>query len=222
MEIKRGVPVSPGVACGPALVVDTEGFRIPNRAIDKKKRKEEITRLRKALAEAANQAREKESTISAMVGKRYGAIFAAHAMLMADPELVGQIETLIREQDFSAEYAVSQVMRRHAKALENLNNAQFSSRAADLFDIEKILLRILLGERREILSELKEPVIILASDLTPSETASMDRDKVLRLRHRGGRPGQPYRHHGRRARNSRRGRPGQVPDRHLRRRRGHR
>ena len=76
-----------------------------------------------ALAEAAGQSREKQQTIDDMLGKKYGAIFAAHAMLMEDPELVSQIEKLIREQDHSAEYAVSKVIRQHAKTLENLNNA---------------------------------------------------------------------------------------------------
>src|SRR6478752_1828913 len=99
MEIKRGVAVSPGVALGPALVVDTEGFRIPERFIDHKKRKEEVARLRQALAAAAQQAREKQQTISEMLGKQYGAIFAAHALLMEDPQLVEEIEALIKNKN---------------------------------------------------------------------------------------------------------------------------
>ena len=178
MEIKRGIAVSPGVATGPALVVDTEGYRIPKRFIERRKRKEEIARLRQALADASSQVKEKQQTIDDMLGKKYGAIFAAHAMLMEDPELVSQIEKLIHEKNHSAEYAVSKVMRQHAKALEQLKYAQFASRAADLFDIEKSILRNLLGDRGEVLSNLQEPVIILAHDLTPSETASMDRTKV--------------------------------------------
>jgi phosphotransferase system enzyme I (PtsI) len=178
MEIKRGIAVSPGVASGPALVVDTEGFRIPKRFIERRKRKEEIARLRNALADASSQSREKQQAIDDTLGKKYGAIFAAHAMLMEDPELVSQIEKLIREKDHSAEYAVSVVIRQHAKTLENLNSAVFAGRAADLFDIEKGILRNLLGDRGEVLSNLQEPVIILAHDLSPSETASMDRSKV--------------------------------------------
>ncbi len=57
MEIKRGIPVSSGVAIGPALVVDIEGFRIPRRNIEKKQRKEEMSRLREALKAAAQEAR---------------------------------------------------------------------------------------------------------------------------------------------------------------------
>src|SRR3982074_1201238 len=65
MEIKRGIAVSPGVAIGPALVVDTEGFRIPQRLIEKKQRKEEVARLREALKAAALEARANPEAINA-------------------------------------------------------------------------------------------------------------------------------------------------------------
>src|SRR5262249_5867770 len=110
--------------------------------------------------------------------QHYGAIFGAHAALIEDPTLSAEIERLVREQGFAAEYAVSRVMRRHAKALESLDSGHFAARSADLFDIEKILLRNLLGHRREYLQHLKEPVVVLAHDLTPSETAGLDTSKV--------------------------------------------
>src|SRR2546425_468425 len=178
MEIKRGIGVSPGVAIGPALVVDTEGFRIPQRFIEKKHRKEEIARLHQALEAATQEARTNQEAISDKLGKQYGAIFAAHAALTQDPELVKEIEGLIRDKQNAAEYAVSRVMRRHAKALENMNQGVFAQRAVDLFDIEKAILRHLLGERGELLKHLKEPVVVLAHDLTPSETAALDPNLV--------------------------------------------
>jgi phosphotransferase system enzyme I (PtsI) len=176
MEIKRGVAVSPGVAIGPALVVDTEGFRIPHRFVEKKQRQAEVARLRQALAEAAGETRENQRAISDKLGKQYGAIFAAHAALMDDPELIREIESLIREHNHSAAYAVSRVIRRHAKALENLKG--FATRAADLFDIEKAVLQHLLGTGGERLQQLKSPVIVLAHDLTPSQTAALDPQMV--------------------------------------------
>ncbi len=180
MEIKRGIPVASGVAIGPALVVDTEGFRIPHRTVDKKQRKEEIARLHQALAGAGREARANQKLISDKLGKQYGAIFAAHALLMEDAELVKEIEGLIREQNYAAEYAVSRVMRRHIKTLENLDRGHFSARSSiDLIDIEKSVLKNLLGGRGEPLQQLKEQVVVLAHDLTPTETASLDKAKVL-------------------------------------------
>ncbi|MCI0685273.1 MAG: phosphoenolpyruvate--protein phosphotransferase [Gemmataceae bacterium] len=174
MEIKRGIAVSPGVAIGPALVVDTEGYRIPERFIQPRQRTAEVKRLRAALAAAAKEALEKQEAINQKLGKKYGAIFAAHAMLIEDPELIREVEALIQDQRHTAEYAISRVIRRHAKALESLMSAQFSTRSSDLFDIEKAILRQLLGSQGEELKHLKEPVIVLAHDLTPSETAALD------------------------------------------------
>ncbi|MEI7685404.1 MAG: phosphoenolpyruvate--protein phosphotransferase [Planctomycetota bacterium] len=179
MEIKRGIAVSPGVVIGSALVIDTEGVRIPARFIEKKLRPFELERLNAALAGAAADARKHQEAISQKLGKQYGAIFAAHVFLIQDPELRKEIETNIVVQNHSAEHAVSRVIRRHAKALENMDSATFSARSADLFDIEKSILRHLLGGQAENFSNLKEPVIVLAHDLTPSETAALDPKNVI-------------------------------------------
>lgn len=174
MEIKRGIPVSPGVAIGPALVVEIEGIRIPRRFIDKTKVDIEVARLREALKESVADARTTQDAISEKVGKQYGAIFAAHALLIEDPELIREIEQLITQKIHSAEYAVSRTMRRHAKALEALNQPIFSARASDLVDIEKSILRHLVGDQGDPLKEMTDPCIILAHDLTPSQTAKLN------------------------------------------------
>jgi phosphoenolpyruvate-protein phosphotransferase (PTS system enzyme I) len=179
MEIKRGIPVSPGVAIGPALVLDTELFRIPHRSIEDHSVEEEVDRLRQALAAAAAEARQHQEAISEKLGQQYGAIFGAHALMIEDATLAGEIEGLIRDHGHAAEYAVSRVMRRHAKALESLNQGTFATRASDLFDMEKRILRKLLGHRREQIQHLTEPVIVLAHDLTPSETGALDPTKVF-------------------------------------------
>ena len=115
MEIKRGIAVSPGVAIGLALVLDTEWFRIPQRFVQQDSAEEEVERLRLALAAAAHEARTNQEVVSDRVGKQYGAIFGAHALMIGDPALAREIEDLIRNQGRSAEYAVSRVMRRYAK-----------------------------------------------------------------------------------------------------------
>lgn len=179
MEIKRGIAVSPGVVIGPAFVLDAESFRIPNRLVERDRLQDELQRLRQAFQAAAGDAHQNQAAINDKLGTQYGAIFGAHALLIEDPVLQREIEGLVREKSYAAEYAVSRVMRRHAKALESLKRGPFASRSADIFDIEKCLLRHLLGHRREHLQDLTEPVVVLAHDLTPSETASLDPKKVI-------------------------------------------
>jgi len=178
MEIKRGIPVSPGVAIGPALVLDTEWFRIPQRFIEGDHLADELQRLKHALGVAAEEARGHQQAVNSKLGRQYGAIFEAHALMIEDPSLSREIEGLVKDQGYAAEYAVSRVMRRYAKALESIDRGNFATRAADLFDIEKSILRHLLGHRREQIQQLKEAVIVLAHDLTPSETAALDQRKV--------------------------------------------
>src|SRR5947209_8525263 len=136
MEIKRGIPVSPGVAIGPALMLETESFRIPQRFVERDQAEGELRRLRQALAAAVEEARANQRAVADKLGSQYGAIFGAHALLMDDPTLGREIEALVREQHHAAEYAVSRVMRRYAKALESIERGPFAARAADLFDIE--------------------------------------------------------------------------------------
>ncbi len=178
MEIKRGIAVSPGVAIGPALVLDSEWFRIPQRVVPANQIAGECQRLRQALVQAAAETRANQDAVSAKLGPQYGAIFGAHALMLSDPTLLQEIEGLIRSDHFAVEYAVSRVMRRYAKALESIEGGYLADRVADLFDIEKRILRHLLGQRREQLRDLREPVIVLAHDLTPSETAALDPQRV--------------------------------------------
>jgi len=178
MEIKRGIAVSPGVAIGPALVLDTEWFRIPQRFVAQDQLGMEIARLHQALEAAAAEAQDNQRAVSDSVGRQYGAIFGAQAQLIEDPTLTSEVEALIRDQGYAAEYAVSRVWRAHAKRFENIGDGHFSGKSSDLFDIEKAILRNLLGHRREQLQKLSKAVIVLAHDLTPSETAALDREMV--------------------------------------------
>lgn len=182
MEIRRGIPVSPGVAIGPVLTLENERFRIPARHISATAVAGEIHRLHRALSAAARDTHIYEKTITQQLGKKYGAIFEAHALLLDDPELIAEIESQVREQKYAAEYAVSTVIRRYAKAFQSVQGSQtFASKATDLYDIERRVLSHLVGERREALKELRDAVIVLAHDLTPSETAQFDPKKVHAL-----------------------------------------
>ena len=173
MEIKRGIAVSAGVAIGPAMVLDAEGFRIPKRFVTESAVVTEVRRLEHALDNARDEAKVNQSAIAAKLGQEYGAIFGAHAQMIADPKLRREIKNLIEDHNFTPEYATSQVLRRYAQIFESLGPAT-AARVTDIFDVERRIMRHLLAEQREELSHLKSSVIVLAHDLTPSETASLD------------------------------------------------
>ncbi len=175
---KRGIAVSPGVIAGPALVLGVEDFRIPQRFVSVDAVSSEVARFEAALDAVCRDITENEEVARRQLGDQYGAIFAAHYQLIRDPKLIEEIETLIRDKCFSPEFASSRVLRKYAKEFQNLGSRYLAERATDLFDLEKRLLKQLLGERREELSHLTEPVVVLAHNLTPSETANLDRQFV--------------------------------------------
>jgi phosphotransferase system enzyme I (PtsI) len=167
------------VAIGPALVLGSEDFRIPQRFVRVDAIDIELARFRAALEAAVAEIAGHEELAAARLGQQYGAIFAAHRQLAQDPKLVKDIEDLIRQKCYSPEFASSRVLRKYAKTLQNLGDRYFAERANDLFDLEKRILRHLLGERREELTQLTVPVVVLAHNLTPSETANLDKKFVL-------------------------------------------
>ncbi|WP_459557260.1 phosphoenolpyruvate--protein phosphotransferase [Lacunimicrobium album] len=178
MIIKRGIAVSPGVVSGPALIIGTEDFRIPYKMVRADVVEGEVEKVKVSLAKVAIEIAESERVASERIGKQYGAIFGAHLMMAQDPKLANEIEELIRQRRFSAEFASSQVLRKYAKQFQDLGDTYFAERATDIFDLEKRILRHLLGERREDLAHLTSPVIVLSRNLTPSETAGLNRKYV--------------------------------------------
>ena len=170
----QGIAVSPGVTIGEALVLDSEGFRIPRRFVERSAVDTELERLANAVAETAREIERNRDAIRAELGEQYAAIFDAHLAMLHDERLQGELTSAVRDKNWWPEYAVSRTLRRYAKVFQNLDN-HISQRAHDIYDIEKSLLRNLLGQRRETLAAISQPVIVLAHNLTPSETANLDR-----------------------------------------------
>ena len=179
MQIYRGIAASPGVAIGEAMIVDHEGFRIPRRFVVDDAVNDELRRLHVAIEEVAEEITRNRDAVSEQLGEQYGAIFSAHLQMLRDRSLIQQLESLVREKYHSPEYAVSTTLKRYAKVFHELESDTLVERAQDIFDIEKSLLAKLLGHRREELSHLKTPTIVLAHALTPSEVASFDPRYVL-------------------------------------------
>ena len=189
MQILEGIAVSPGVAIGEVVVIDNEGFRIPARFVTQDAVADEILRLDAAIASVSEEIAKNRDKIADRLGEHYGAIFAAHLQMLQDPTLHSAVAAMIREKNHSAEYAVSKTLRGYAKVFQDLDDQYLSERAHDIFDLEKSLLGKLLRRRRESLNNLSTPLIVLAHNLTPSETAKLDPRFVLGFATEIGGPG---------------------------------
>jgi phosphotransferase system enzyme I (PtsI) len=173
MERLQGIAVSPGVAIGEVLVMDNEGFRIPRRFLPRDAVEDELERLNRAIEAATAEIERKRAKVSEQLGKEYAAIFSAHSQMLNDKGLRSKLEEMIRQRHYSPEYSVSRALRHYAKVIQSLEGVM-PERANDIFDIEKRLLRHLFGKRREELAHLSSEVLVLAHNLTPSETANLN------------------------------------------------
>jgi phosphoenolpyruvate-protein phosphotransferase (PTS system enzyme I) len=179
MEIKKGIAVSPGLAIAPALVLDTQEFRISQRRIDPADVPHELDLLHKAIAGSIEEINQLRGQVADKHGEETARIFDFHLAILTDLHVRHRMEQAVGEQHVSAAYAVSVEMRRHVRDFLEINDQYFSERVKDVYDVERRLLRHLVGGRKEGLAHLKSNAIVIAHDLTPSQTASLDRTHVL-------------------------------------------
>jgi len=180
MEIKKGIAVSPGVSIGKCLILDSEDYRIPRRPIEPAQRMTEIQRVRNAFREAVREltALEQAQEPEPAGGGHIKDIFAVHLRLLRDRSLRRKITDLIQQEMVTAEYAVSSVLRDVASHFASAKDAYISERAADFYDVERRLLKQLLGHKREDVGHLKEEVVVVARELSPTQTAGFNKEFV--------------------------------------------
>lgn len=180
MEVKRGIAVSPGVVIRPAVVLDAEEYHIPERHISPEGVVDELNRLESALSQSVEELNELRNTTAEQLGAETAAIFDFHLALLNDKNLIDKIRQLIKTKNVVAEFAVASVLREYAKQFLKMPE-YLAGRVKDVYDIERRILRRLIGQSHQRLSNLDEEVVVLAHDLTPSQTANFDRRHVLGL-----------------------------------------
>jgi len=181
MEIKKGIAVSPGISIAKLLIIDSEDYRIPRRSIMPSQRMAEIQRVRDAFRAAIDQLSKLEAAEDDADGGKIKDIFAVHLRFLHDRSLRKRITDLLQSKLVTAEYAVSVTLREIASHFTKVKDSYISERAADIYDIERRLLKQLLGGKREDVEHLTEEVAIVARELSPTQTAGFNRKFVKGL-----------------------------------------
>ncbi|MCR4427822.1 MAG: phosphoenolpyruvate--protein phosphotransferase [Caldiserica bacterium] len=175
IKLLKGIPASEGVALAPAFIFGARKGQIEEKPADDPEL--EVQRFRKALEEAKIQLSELQKSTTSRVGEKTGAIFEFHQEILNDPLIISTIEEIIRKEKIQASGAVSRVFSLWEKKFEALDDPLMKERAIDIQDVKDRLLSLLVEGFRETL-ETDTDVILIASDLTPSETASLPREKI--------------------------------------------
>jgi phosphotransferase system enzyme I (PtsI) len=179
MQSRRGIPVSPGIAIAKAVVLDNDEQTVAKRHVAKDKIQAEHDLVNAAIADALKDLEDLRSQTASVLGSQLADIFGFHAGLLKDQAIVSRFHTVIDNELVTGAYAVFSVMQDLADQFLAQDNAFFRERVSDIYDLKRRLLSELVGEQRSALSGLTEPAIVVAHDLTPSQTAALDR-KLIR------------------------------------------
>ena len=179
METVKGIPVSPGIVIARAFVLGEAETHVPYREIEEREIETELVRLDGALRDASADLVLLRDRTEQQLGREAAKIFGFHLGLVQDPSLLGPMRDRIRRDRVNAEVAVADCFKKVTDQFKAIGNEVFRQKANDVLDLERRVLGKLMGENESRLSALSEPVIIIAHELTPSQTAGMDRKKIL-------------------------------------------
>ena len=176
MQCFQGKSVYKGIAMGPILVLKKNDYQVKRIRIEDTEA--EVKRVDEALKASQEQLQKLYDKAVREVGEASAAIFEVHQMMLEDEDYLEAIQNMIRTEQVNAEYAVAVTGDNFAEMFASMDDDYMKARSADIKDISERLVRNLSGQGDVDLSSI-EPSIIVADDLSPSETVQMDKDKIL-------------------------------------------
>lgn len=186
MEIKKGIPVSPGVVIAAAVALDAEEYRISAARVTERQVPEELERLASAFDASLTDIQTLQDATARQLGQDIASIFDFHHGVLSQSHLREQVASLITDRQYNAAYAAREVLRGYQRRFLNMEDALLRERVRDIRDIERRLLRHLCGRPAEDLAHLTERTILVAHDLTPSQSARLSQTHVVGVAMDGG------------------------------------
>ena len=176
-----GIPASPGVAHGQVFRFLHEEVEVLNYEVKKEDHPQEIARFKDALRVTHNQIQEVREGVAKNLGEKEAGIFDAHLMVLEDKALIDDVENEIKTTGDNVEQCLHRVSQKYYDYFNQLEDVYLRERASDLKDISRRLTRNLIGATGAGTAFLEDPRVLVSEDLTPSDTASLDRSKILAI-----------------------------------------
>lgn len=176
MKRLQGIAASNGIAIAKAYRLEHPDLTVEKQTIENPA--EQVSRFQQALAKAKEELEVIQAHALKELGEDKAAIFSAHLLVLSDPELVQAVEQKIEQERVNAEFALHEVASMFIAMFEAMDNEYMKERAADIRDVTKRVLAHLLGVTISNPSMITEEVVIIAEDLTPSDTAQLNRKYV--------------------------------------------
>ncbi len=173
----KGIGVSPGIVIGKVLLKEEKKMIIEKKDIVSCE--EEIKRYKVAMEDSKSEIQDIYNKVLKSMGEAEATIFEAHLMILEDPEMLEQIEKKIQDDKVNAEWALKEISEMFIAMFDAMDNEYMKERAADIKDVTSRLMKKLLNIEDVNFANLASEVIIVARDLTPSDTSQIDKKKVL-------------------------------------------
>ncbi len=175
----KGIGVSPGIAIGRAVIIERREasvFRVPIR---EEEVSSEVNRFLEALETTREELAELAHKVSRSMGDEYASIFEAHALMVSDPSFSDRVIQKIESEQVNAEWALAEVQEELQARFQSFDDPYLRERVADVKDVADRMQKILQGIAHHDLSEITHDVVILADDLTPSDTIHFNRRPIV-------------------------------------------
>jgi phosphoenolpyruvate-protein phosphotransferase (PTS system enzyme I) len=175
----QGVAVAPGIARGIIFIHHPEDEEPPRLQLDESDIPGEIARFESALIATRAQILEMQQRIAEAIGAKDASIFDAHLLVVEDRTLIGEVLKTLERDRINVEFVFGQVANSYARTLSEIDDPYLRERAFDIHDVTRRVIRNLLGRSTKTLAGLEAPQIVVAHNITPSDTATLNRQMVL-------------------------------------------
>jgi phosphoenolpyruvate-protein phosphotransferase (PTS system enzyme I) len=175
----QGLGVGPGIARGIVFIHHPDDEEPPKRRIDESDIANEIVRFESALIATRAQILEMQQRIAEAIGAKDASIFDAHLLVVEDRTLIDEVLRTLEREKFNVEFIFAEVANRYAKTLSEIDDPYLRERAFDIHDVTRRVIRNLLGRSTKTLGAIDVPQIVVAHNITPSDTAMLNRQMVL-------------------------------------------
>ena len=175
----QGLGVGPGIARGIVFIHHPDDEEPPKRRIDESDVANEIVRFESALIATRAQILEMQQRIAEAIGAKDASIFDAHLLVVEDRTLIDEVLRTLEREKFNVEFIFAEVANRYAKTLSEIDDPYLRERAFDIHDVTRRVIRNLLGRSTKTLGAIDVPQIVVAHNITPSDTAMLNRQMVL-------------------------------------------
>jgi phosphotransferase system enzyme I (PtsI) len=174
----QGVPASPGIARGQIHVFSIESDDLVRYRVEPAHIPDEIARFENALIQTRAQILEMQQQIADAIGAKDAGIFDAHLLVVEDQTLIDEVLRRLENEHCNVEFAFQEVANRYVESLSKIDDPYLRERALDIQDVTRRVIRNLQGKSPRPFLAVEEPHILLAHNLTPSDTATMNREQV--------------------------------------------